>query len=291
MTDYTYNGWGEILKTDNKIGDFGNLNPIRYRGYYYDSELNMYYLQSRYYDPVMKRMLCADDESLTSGAALNNNNLFTYCDNNPVNRADVEGDIWNVVAGAIVGASISATVEFLGQKIAGEKIDAGSIAIAAGTGAIDGGLAAMGCKPPSVRVFEKIYTIASEANSIYEEIQYQKKVYESSGEKTKKGVVKAVARGVANIAYSKTVDHFTPQRSKRKVTGATSKVAKKSGTGSKAQGKAVYTTLGKIKKCGAKLVRAMKKEIKKTLTQRLFQFHFKGAKWFYRKIRDRGRKK
>ena len=207
VSEYTYNGWGEILNVSNaKNSEIGTLNPIRYRGYYYDSELNMYYLQSRYYDPVMKRMICADDENITEDSTMSNHNLFTYCDNNPVNRADVEGDIWNVVAGAIVGASISATVEFLGQKIAGEKIDAGSIAIAAGT-------------------------------------------------------------------------------------GATSKVAKKSGTGSKAQGKAVYTTLGKIKKCGAKLVRAMKKEIKKTLTQRLFQFHFKGAKWFYRKIRDRGRKK
>ena len=122
VTDYTYNGWGEILKTDNKIGDFGNLNPIRYRGYYYDSELNMYYLQSRYYDPVMKRMLCADDESLTSGAALNNNNLFTYCDNNPVNRADVEGDIWNIVAGAAIGAISNIALTVITDKITGERI-------------------------------------------------------------------------------------------------------------------------------------------------------------------------
>ena len=48
----------------------GTINPIRYRGYYYDSELNMYYLQSRYYDPVMKRMVYADDESVSEKATL-----------------------------------------------------------------------------------------------------------------------------------------------------------------------------------------------------------------------------
>ena len=44
VAEYTYNGWGEILSVNNKIGTFGTLNPIRYRGYYYDTELNMYYL-------------------------------------------------------------------------------------------------------------------------------------------------------------------------------------------------------------------------------------------------------
>ena len=291
VAEYTYNGWGEILNVSNAKGsEIGTLNPIRYRGYYYDSELNMYYLQSRYYDPVMKRMIASDDESLTTGATLNNNNLFAYCDNNPVNRADTEGECWNVVAGALLGAGISGGVELLGEAIAGEKIDAKSVAIAAGMGAIDGGLAAIGCKPPSVRTFEKIYTVASEVKGIKDEISYQKKVYESSGEKTKSGVAMAVLRGTANIAYSKAVDHFTPQRSKRRVTGATTgKFTKKLNIGSKAQKKVENTIIGKIKNRGAKFARAMKKERKAILTQKLFQFHFKWAKWFYRKIRDRER--
>ena len=119
VAEYTYNGWGEILNVSNAKGsEIGTLNPIRYRGYYYDSELNMYYLQSRYYDPVMKRMIASDDESLTTGATLNNNNLFAYCDNNPVNRADTEGECWNVVAGALLGAGISGGVELLKQLLA-----------------------------------------------------------------------------------------------------------------------------------------------------------------------------
>lgn len=85
VSEYAYNGWGEILNVSNAKGsEIGTLNPIRYRGYYYDSELNMYYLQSRYYDPVMKRMVYADDESVSEKATLRDHNLFSYCDNNPV---------------------------------------------------------------------------------------------------------------------------------------------------------------------------------------------------------------
>ena len=47
------------------------INPLRYRGYYYDSESGLYYLQSRYYDPITCRFISADivdadisDESL-----------------------------------------------------------------------------------------------------------------------------------------------------------------------------------------------------------------------------------
>ena len=85
VSEYTYNGWGEILNVSNaKDSEIGTLNPIRYRGYYYDSELNMYYLQSRYYDPVMKRMVYADDKSVSEKATLRDHDLFSYCDNNPV---------------------------------------------------------------------------------------------------------------------------------------------------------------------------------------------------------------
>lgn len=111
--EYTYDSWGNVLTVSNVSGcTIGTLNPIRYRGYYYDAELNMYYLQSRYYDPVVKRMLSADDENTTDDAELNDNNLFSYCDNNPVNRKDEEGDVWQLAlagGGAVnAGAAITA---------------------------------------------------------------------------------------------------------------------------------------------------------------------------------------
>lgn len=71
----------------------------------------MYYLQSRYYDPVMKRMICADNEAITAESTLKDNNIFTYCDNNPVNNKNEEGDVWQLaLAGGPSGASAAIAV-------------------------------------------------------------------------------------------------------------------------------------------------------------------------------------
>ena len=71
----------------------GNVNPIRYRGYYYDSETGFYYLQSRYYDPETGRFINADDPEIMSFSIdiLLAKGLFTYCENNPVVNGDADG--------------------------------------------------------------------------------------------------------------------------------------------------------------------------------------------------------
>lgn len=139
VAEYTYNSWGEILDTYNAENcNLGTLNPIRYRGYYYDAELNMYYLQSRYYDPVVKRMLCADDESLTAEASLTNNNLFAYCDNNPVNRADMEGEFWHIIAGAAIGAASNIALTYITNRMAGEQTTRSDVIKAGLVGAASG---------------------------------------------------------------------------------------------------------------------------------------------------------
>ena len=65
-------------------------NPFRYRGYYYDVESELYYLNSRYYDPQTGRFINADDTDtlLYSLSELTDKNLFAYCDNNPIMRMD-----------------------------------------------------------------------------------------------------------------------------------------------------------------------------------------------------------
>ena len=94
---YTYDSWGKILSIKDGSGNeitsetnIGRLNSLRYRGYYYDEETGLYYLQSRYYDPVVKRFINADS-TLDSGHELLNHNMFSYC-NNPVNLSDPDGD-------------------------------------------------------------------------------------------------------------------------------------------------------------------------------------------------------
>ncbi|MDP4120587.1 MAG: RHS repeat-associated core domain-containing protein [Bacillota bacterium] len=78
----------------NTISDpynIGNLNPFRYRGYYYDTESGLYYLQSRYYDPITNRFVNADG-LIQTGQGLGDKNMFAYCGNNPIMNADPTGE-------------------------------------------------------------------------------------------------------------------------------------------------------------------------------------------------------
>ena len=75
----------------------GRVNPFRYRGYYYDEETNLYYLQSRYYDPEIRRFINADDITYITPEDLNGCNLYAYCGNNSVNRWDPTGHFWDTI--------------------------------------------------------------------------------------------------------------------------------------------------------------------------------------------------
>ena len=74
---YEYDAWGNTTITDTSTSGIGSINPIRYRGYYYDNETNLYYLQSRYYDPETGRFLNADAlEFLGEGGEITGYNLY-----------------------------------------------------------------------------------------------------------------------------------------------------------------------------------------------------------------------
>ena len=93
VADYEYDAWGKLISA---TGDMANINPIRYKGYYYDQELGLYYLQSRYYDPEIGRFINAD-EFTSTGQGVVGNNMFAYCGNNPVSREDNQGTFWDTV--------------------------------------------------------------------------------------------------------------------------------------------------------------------------------------------------
>ena len=121
---YIYDAWGNHKVVDNignEITDtahIGNINPYRYRGYYFDTETGLYYLKSRYYDPQTGRFISIDDISFADPDTINGLNLYAYCCNNPVMHVDPTGQyaISAVLIGLIIGAIIGAVV---GGTVAG----------------------------------------------------------------------------------------------------------------------------------------------------------------------------
>ena len=110
---YSYDAWGvPKIKSDISGCSIATINPFRYRGYYYDQEIELYYLQSRYYNPLLGRWVNSDEVIyiLFSLEALQHN-LFAYGANNSVNNIDYTGYWWfsikTVVAGIILDAVIS----------------------------------------------------------------------------------------------------------------------------------------------------------------------------------------
>ena len=80
----------------NAIYLLGSNNPFRYRGYYYDTETGFYLTGTRYYDPEIGRFINADGY-VSTGQGILGNNMFAYCGNNPVNRADPTGMFWKEI--------------------------------------------------------------------------------------------------------------------------------------------------------------------------------------------------
>ena len=91
VVQYTYDAWGNLLScTGSLASTLGILNPLRYRGYVYDAETGLYYLQSRYYDPEIGRFINAD-AFVSTGQGFVGYNMFAYCINNPTNYYDPNG--------------------------------------------------------------------------------------------------------------------------------------------------------------------------------------------------------
>ncbi len=96
LVQYEYDEWGKIgsITTTNNTDEentLANINPLRYRGYYYDNETGYYYLQSRYYDANLCRFINADDYNYLDKDIVDGLNLFAYCNNDSVNRFDLDG--------------------------------------------------------------------------------------------------------------------------------------------------------------------------------------------------------
>ena len=115
VAQYVYDAWGNHRQiTDgsgNDVSDnpahIANINPFRYRGYYYDTETGWYYLNTRYYDPNVGRFL-SPDTILGANGGLLGYNLYAYCNNNPVMFSDPSGN--SIVVSTIFAIDTPVTV-------------------------------------------------------------------------------------------------------------------------------------------------------------------------------------
>ena len=109
---YTYDAWGKLLTS---TGDMADINPLRYRGYFYDTETGLYYLKSRYYAPEVGRFINPDAYAST-GQGILGLNMFTYCICSPVTLYDPSGRLTiaaGVDASAAFGLAVGMSLQYV----------------------------------------------------------------------------------------------------------------------------------------------------------------------------------
>ena len=142
LVSYVYDAWGKVTVTDEanttESAELIELNPYLYRGYRYDQETGLYYLNSRYYDPETGRFVNADGYASTGDSSVACN-MFAYCLDNPVNLIDAEGTWPNLssvflgiaIAAAAVGGGVAAAVAVSSTTMVAAQVTVAAAGVAA----------------------------------------------------------------------------------------------------------------------------------------------------------------
>ena len=149
MVEYKYDAWGDhnIILSEPSYENLAKANPFRYRGYYYDEGIGLYYLKSRYYDPETGRFITIDDISYLDPETINGLNLYAYCGNNPVMRVDENGNKWWdwLISGVQIVLGIALVATGVGIGFGATLIAGGALGIVTNAlgSTIGGGLGSM----------------------------------------------------------------------------------------------------------------------------------------------------
>ena len=130
VVKYNYDAWGKCQTTvvNSNATEIAELNPFRYRSYYFDTETNLYFLKTRYYDPEIGRFMTIDDISYLDPESINGLNLYAYCGNNPVMGYDPNGTWdWNSFSKKVFGIAMG--IGLLTIAVAGVILSAGAVLV------------------------------------------------------------------------------------------------------------------------------------------------------------------
>lgn len=114
VAKYLYDAFGNCtISSETTNTAVAAANPIRYRGYYYDSDTGLYYCNARYYSPKWRRFISPDDTAYLDPESVNGLNLYCYCNNDPVNKTDPNGHSFVSLLNSVnfVFSAIKAPVE------------------------------------------------------------------------------------------------------------------------------------------------------------------------------------
>ena len=116
--EYSYDAWGKCTIKSN-TSNIAAINPFRYRSYYFDSEIGLYYLNARYYDPEIGRFISPDSIEYINAEDINGLNFYAYCLNNPVISADPSGRLSFIIlfAAAFIGFALSFIISVVSQAV------------------------------------------------------------------------------------------------------------------------------------------------------------------------------
>ena len=139
VVEYKYDAWGnhEATVADETYVALAEINPFRYRGYYYDSETGLYYLQTRYYDPEVVRFISRDSIEYADPEIICGLNLYAYCGNNPVMNVDPSGTFFLIsfLIAIGVGMLVGGVVGGVSAVVKGDSFWSGAL-----SGALIGGV-------------------------------------------------------------------------------------------------------------------------------------------------------